>query len=441
MTHLLAYPCRRSPDDAAHAPPSRPADSMRELVDPLPRPLRLREPFRIVAEQPGVVVLDHRRAGARRCDDRVVAVELREEMLGRRAGLRLVPGVERRLAAARLSLREYRLGPEPSQQPHRRLPRLGEEGVDEAGAEEQDFHEEGLLPFAEQVAQRRPEFRETEPVAGLLKAARDHARARQQQGVRHLAPHREAEGEGRDRKRRGARQGLSERLGKLPVGDRARRDGVDRAAQIAALQRMEDDEGKVVEGDPADVLTPAADHAPEPRPEQREHPRKRPPLRREDHPDPQCHDADPLPSGRRGGRLPLPADLGEISRAGLTLLGQRLLSPVAVITDRGGAHDRLRRPGEPREGVAENARPVHTAVPDGGLPGGVPPAGADVLARQVEYGIEPLEPRRIDLPFYRVPPYRLLPGGGRASDQADNLMSRRRQERSPPRNPRAPSNP
>jgi len=129
------------------------------------------------------------------------------------------------------------------------------------------------------VAQRGGKLREAESVAGLLEAARDHARARQQQGVRHLATDREAEGEGRDRKRRRARQGRSERLGKLPVGDRSRRDGVDRAAQIVALQRVEDDVRKVVEGDPADVLTPAADHAPEPRPEQREHPRERSPLR------------------------------------------------------------------------------------------------------------------------------------------------------------------
>ena len=199
---------------------------------------------------------------------------------------RFEPGVERRLTATRLPLREDRLDPEPPKQPHRRLSRLGEEGVDETGAEEQDFHGGNVplhlmafLLFAEQVAQRGGKLREAESIAGLLEAARNHARARQQQGVRHLAPHREAEGEGRDGKRRRSRQDLSEGLRKLPVGDRARRDSVYRAAKIVALQRVEDDARKIVEGDPADVLTPTADHAPEPRPEEREHPRERSSLR------------------------------------------------------------------------------------------------------------------------------------------------------------------
>ena len=253
-----------------------------------------------------------------------------------------------------------------------------------------------------------------------------------------ISPHREAKGKGRDRKQRRAREDLSQHFGELPVGDRDRSDGVHRAAQLPGLQRVEDDADKVVEGDPADVLTPAADHAPEPRAERREHPGERPSLRREHDPDPQHYDADPLPRSRLGGRFPLPADLGEKSRAGRTLLGQHVRSPVAVIPDRGGAHECLRRAGEPREGVAEKARPVHAAAADGRLPRGVPPSGRDVLPREMDDGVEAPEPRRVDLPLLRVPSDNLLPRGGGRAGPAGRPHAPRRKERPPPGNRRVP---
>ena len=58
---------------------------------------------------------------------------------------------------------------------------------------------------AKQAAQGRLEFRGEERVTGVDEPFRDDAGARKEEGVRHLAPHREAEGEGRDGKRRRAR--------------------------------------------------------------------------------------------------------------------------------------------------------------------------------------------------------------------------------------------
>ena len=79
-------------------------------------------------------------ARARRRDDGVVPRERVDEGAHHRHCLVEVAGVDHRLTAARLRLREVDLDPQTAQQPHDGLPRVGEHGVVDAGDLKGDLH-------------------------------------------------------------------------------------------------------------------------------------------------------------------------------------------------------------------------------------------------------------------------------------------------------------
>ena len=83
-----------------------------------------------------VLVADGAGARAGRHDDRLVAAEHLGVPADQRQRVPQVPGVHVHLPAARLGLGELHLVAEPLQQPHRRLPHVGEQGVREAGHEQ-----------------------------------------------------------------------------------------------------------------------------------------------------------------------------------------------------------------------------------------------------------------------------------------------------------------
>ena len=90
-------------------------------------------PRRIVGQKLRILELDHRRARARRDDDRAIAGEDLDRVLGLLAGQLGKAAVVERLAAAGLSLGKIDLVPQPPQQPHRGLPRLRPQNVAQAG--------------------------------------------------------------------------------------------------------------------------------------------------------------------------------------------------------------------------------------------------------------------------------------------------------------------
>jgi len=134
---------------------------------------------------------------------------------------------------------------------------------------------------------------------------------------------------------------------------------------------------EVVEGDPADVLATASERTPNPA---RNGEASAPalPRRSQNDPDPQVYDADPFLRRRFRRRLPLPAHLGQETRPRGALLREQVGAPVAVIPDRGGAHQRLGAPEEPRGRRRGDASPPRGCF-GSRLPRGVPPRGRDVL--------------------------------------------------------------
>ena len=112
--------------------PSTSTRNSRELVGPRARSRRPRRARPASPAAPGHdrVLVTHR-AGARprRGDDRVVALEGRDEAAHHRHRLVEVAGVDHRLAAAGLAGREVHVHPEPAQQPHHGLAGVGEQRV------------------------------------------------------------------------------------------------------------------------------------------------------------------------------------------------------------------------------------------------------------------------------------------------------------------------
>jgi len=178
-------------------------------------------------------------------------------MLGRRAGLRSYPtlnaGWPQHVCPSGSRSAPNRAAAAPSP------PRLGKK------CPPGTCREKNLMVFLCRAGDAGLPSPGSESIAGLLEAARDHARARKEQGRPHFAPPR---GEARRPDGKRCRRDRAFERAVNSRWSRMRRHGVHRAAEIAALHCMKNDEGKVVEGDPADVLT-TLPSTPPARPEQR----------------------------------------------------------------------------------------------------------------------------------------------------------------------------
>ena len=134
------------------------------------------------------LVAQHARAGRRRADHRLGAVEHAREAPRQRRALARVARVHVHLAAAGLLEREVDLAAEPLEQPHDRAPRLWEERVVEAGDEEGNAHAgyrfrfpRGRIGQTTRETARRGERRvytqDFDPVSRLARAELDLRRA------------------------------------------------------------------------------------------------------------------------------------------------------------------------------------------------------------------------------------------------------------------------
>ena len=120
---------------------------LRELVGPRAGPRHGRGQRRVTGPMRDQGVLVPRTPGARpaRRDDRVVPVEGRDEGAQRPDRLVEVAGVDHRLPAARLRLREVHLDAESAQQRDDRAPDVREERVVDAGDHQCDLHDVTLI--------------------------------------------------------------------------------------------------------------------------------------------------------------------------------------------------------------------------------------------------------------------------------------------------------
>jgi hypothetical protein len=153
---------------------------------------------------------------------------------------------------------------------------------------------------------------------------------------------------------------------------------------------------------------------------------------RQDHADPEGHDAHAAARGGLGGHFPLAAHVGEEARAGRALLAQDLVAAVAVVAGRGGGHEHARRAGELRERLGEEARRARAARADAPLLLRCPPPARDALAREVHDGIQADEAGRVDRARDRVPADGALARGerrGRRAHEADDPVAGAREAR------------
>ena len=95
-------------------------------------------------------------------------------------------------------------------------------------------------------------------VVEFLELRGKDALAGEKQRVGHFAEE-QSQGEGGRGAERRAVEGGGESFGELRVGDRLRRDDVERAAEVFVLEHETEDGDGVVEGDPAHPLPAAGD--------------------------------------------------------------------------------------------------------------------------------------------------------------------------------------
>ncbi len=98
--------------------------------------LGARGQFRIVGQERGVVLADHRRAGARRHDQIVVWLEGCDHLGGEGPGIVLVAGIVGRLAATALGARHLDRAARRLQQLDRGEADAGPEHIDQTGHEQ-----------------------------------------------------------------------------------------------------------------------------------------------------------------------------------------------------------------------------------------------------------------------------------------------------------------
>src|SRR5208283_443676 len=124
--------------------------------------------------------------------------------------------------------------------------------------------------------------------------------------------------------------------------------------------------------------------------------------------------------------LPVPADVGQVSLAGRTVLGEQFIAPIAVVADR---RRRDKRPGLTGlakrfgSGSCQNASALHAAVADL-LFELLRPVACDVLARKMHYRIAICKLARIER-LGRIPLH--LAFARSAANQRDRRVTCRRQ--------------
>jgi hypothetical protein len=159
----------------------------------------------------------------------------------------------------------------------------------------------------------------------------------------------------------------------------------------------------IVDRHPAHPLPPIADLSTDAKLERREHLLQRPAVGAQDHANPQVHHPHARIARGLAGRLPITTNLPQKvarRRRGFT---KRLVTPIAVVSNRRRTNKRLRLSGKPRDRLADEPRPVDTAVANPPLERFAPAAPGNVLAREMHDRIHALQPRRVDLALLRIP--------------------------------------
>src|SRR4029079_4628913 len=99
------------------------------------------------------------------------------------------------------------------------------------------------------------------------------------------------------------------------------------------------------------------------------------------------------------------------------------VAPVAVYADARSRNQNPRWPGESSQRLRQEPGTQDPAVPDPALPRGGP-ADPDRLAREMDDGVDPVEPAPVDPAGHRVPAD-LVVSLGTAGDDDDRVASRR----------------
>ena len=236
----------------------------------------------------------------------------------------------------------------------------------------------------------------------VFEACGNHAGTGEQEGVGHF-PECEFGGKSGHRENRGARQDAGQGFGKFAVGHRRWRYGIDRAADGLVVQCEQEQRDQVVEGDPTHVLIARPDGAAQSQFEGQAHFGECPPVARQDDANARMHGSDTRFCGGTGGPFPSDRDLGEKALAGRAVFGEEFVPSVAVITDGRRGDERAWRRRQLREGLREQGRALHPAVPDTRLLRGCPTSRRDVLAGQMDDPIDIDEPRGVEDICSRIP--------------------------------------
>ena len=107
--------------------------------------------------------------------------------------------------------------------------------------------------------------------------------------------------------------------------------------------------------------------------------------------------------GRQGRRLPFRGRLRNEVRARRLVLAERLRTAVAVVAHGGSAHEAARRRTCLRQGVRQQRGAPCAAVSYPGLLLFVPAPVGDVLAREMDHAVDPLERSVVDIARLGVP--------------------------------------
>jgi hypothetical protein len=129
---------------------------------------------------------------------------------------------------------------------------------------------------------------------------------------------------------------------------------------------------------------------------------------------------------RFAGGFPLGHHIGKEALTPRTVLGELLLATVAVVADGRSAHEYLRAPVDPRDGLAQEPRAFDAAVPNT-IFLRRRPSPRDRLAGEIDDGIDAVERLLIEHARCRIPEERIPTGRLGRSDELDDGMPARRE--------------
>src|SRR3989304_7696484 len=134
--------------------------------------------------------------------------------------------------------------------------------------------------------------------------------------------------------------------------------------EARSLNAMQDAGAQVVECNPAPVLISRTDLSTQTELKRQQHFFERSALLAEDESRPQVQNANSLPSGGIGGRLPLAADIRQKSLSRWAVLPKNFVAAVAVVSGGRRAHQNLRRSFQPAKRLRNQPRALDAAVED-----------------------------------------------------------------------------